>query len=67
MQGHQAIAAVRDGVSIDLGVQRVAGSNIYVGVFKHAHPIELSGLHEIVEFLEIRFRFAGEADDETGA
>ena len=40
---------------------------IHVGVFEHAHPIELASLHEVAQLLEIAFGFAGEADDERRA
>jgi len=44
-----------------------AAGVVDVRIFEDAHPVEFGSSDKIVEFLEIRFGFAGEADDEAGA
>ena len=44
-----------------------ACSAVLIGVGEGAHPVELGFAHEVAEFFEFFFGFAGEADDERSA
>src|SRR3989441_6358621 len=67
LNGHQAIAAIADRLRIHFIVQGVASRIVHVGVLKHAHPVELRGLHEIAQLPEIAFRLARKSHDERSA
>src|SRR6476661_1903443 len=52
LDGHQAAAAIRNGLRVDFFTQPVAFRVVYIRILEHPHPIQLCRFHEIAKFLE---------------